>query len=183
MHLVYIMCISYSYYVHNLQSLCTFGKNMGARYTNWFPPWSISLLYVQVILLLISILRYLYQYQKSETVAFICEKYTSSSACSNKKCNNAAVPKERKRKSYPFFLVCLAECGLFLLQIFCFFKVINYYLLNNYSFLLQAHYIKDRSCNTTKAVLALESSYKWALSGTPLQNRVGELYSLVSICT
>lgn len=43
----------------------------------------------------------------------------------------------------------------------------------------EAHYIKDRRCNTTKAVLALESSYKWALSGTPLQNRVGEIYSLV----
>ncbi|PIN08299.1 Nucleotide excision repair protein RAD16 [Handroanthus impetiginosus] len=43
----------------------------------------------------------------------------------------------------------------------------------------EAHYIKDRRSNTTKAVLALQSSYKWALSGTPLQNRVGELYSLV----
>ncbi|CAJ2654829.1 unnamed protein product [Trifolium pratense] len=43
----------------------------------------------------------------------------------------------------------------------------------------EAHCIKSRHCNTTKAVLALESSYKWALSGTPLQNRVGELYSLV----
>ncbi|XP_059661087.1 DNA repair protein RAD16 isoform X2 [Cornus florida] len=43
----------------------------------------------------------------------------------------------------------------------------------------EAHYIKDRRSNTTRAVLALESSYKWALSGTPLQNRVGELYSLV----
>ncbi|KAL5573355.1 hypothetical protein UlMin_022952 [Ulmus minor] len=43
----------------------------------------------------------------------------------------------------------------------------------------EAHYIKTRRCNTAKAVLALESSYKWALSGTPLQNRVGELYSLV----
>ncbi|KAL0354099.1 UNVERIFIED_CONTAM: ATP-dependent helicase rhp16 [Sesamum angustifolium] len=36
-----------------------------------------------------------------------------------------------------------------------------------------------RRSNTTRAVLALQSSYKWALSGTPLQNRVGELYSLV----
>ncbi|CAI9787751.1 unnamed protein product [Fraxinus pennsylvanica] len=44
----------------------------------------------------------------------------------------------------------------------------------------EAHYIKDRRSNTTRAVLALQSSYKWALSGTPLQNRVGELYSLVS---
>lgn len=43
----------------------------------------------------------------------------------------------------------------------------------------EAHYVKDRRCNTTRAILALESSYKWALSGTPLQNRVGELYSLV----
>ncbi|KAH9793254.1 Helicase protein with RING/U-box domain-containing protein [Citrus sinensis] len=43
----------------------------------------------------------------------------------------------------------------------------------------EAHFIKDRRSNTAKAVLALESSYKWALSGTPLQNRVGELYSLV----
>ncbi|XP_008229965.1 PREDICTED: DNA repair protein RAD16 [Prunus mume] len=43
----------------------------------------------------------------------------------------------------------------------------------------EAHYIKSRRCNTARAVLALESSYKWALSGTPLQNRVGELYSLV----
>ncbi|MED6182637.1 hypothetical protein PIB30_030374 [Stylosanthes scabra] len=43
----------------------------------------------------------------------------------------------------------------------------------------EAHYIKSRHSNTAKAVLALESSYKWALSGTPLQNRVGELYSLV----
>ncbi|XP_058764683.1 ATP-dependent helicase rhp16-like [Vicia villosa] len=43
----------------------------------------------------------------------------------------------------------------------------------------EAHYIKSRHSNTAKAALALESFYKWALSGTPLQNRVGELYSLV----
>ncbi|RAL39380.1 hypothetical protein DM860_002913 [Cuscuta australis] len=43
----------------------------------------------------------------------------------------------------------------------------------------EAHYVKDRRSNTTRAVLSLVSSYKWALSGTPLQNRVGELYSLV----
>ncbi|WCJ37550.1 Helicase protein with RING/U-box domain [Euphorbia peplus] len=43
----------------------------------------------------------------------------------------------------------------------------------------EAHYVKDRRCNTAKAVFALDSYYKWALSGTPLQNRVGELYSLV----
>ncbi|CAL1407082.1 unnamed protein product [Linum trigynum] len=43
----------------------------------------------------------------------------------------------------------------------------------------EAHFIKDRRCNTAKAIFALDSSFKWALSGTPLQNRVGELYSLV----
>uniref|UniRef100_M1A330 Helicase ATP-binding domain-containing protein n=1 Tax=Solanum tuberosum TaxID=4113 RepID=M1A330_SOLTU len=43
----------------------------------------------------------------------------------------------------------------------------------------EAHCVKDICSNTTRAILALESSYKWALSGTPLQNCVGDLYSLV----
>ncbi|CAL5226040.1 g8852 [Coccomyxa viridis] len=43
----------------------------------------------------------------------------------------------------------------------------------------EAHSIKDRRCSTARAVFALTSKYKWALSGTPLQNRVGELYSLI----
>ncbi|CAA7054102.1 unnamed protein product [Microthlaspi erraticum] len=43
----------------------------------------------------------------------------------------------------------------------------------------EAHYIKERRSNTARAVFALESTYRWALSGTPLQNRVGELYSLI----
>ncbi|KAG1677040.1 hypothetical protein FOA52_001209 [Chlamydomonas sp. UWO 241] len=43
----------------------------------------------------------------------------------------------------------------------------------------EAHCIKDRRCSTAKAVFALDSTYKWALSGTPLQNRVTELYSLI----
>ncbi|KAK9813234.1 hypothetical protein WJX72_011166 [[Myrmecia] bisecta] len=43
----------------------------------------------------------------------------------------------------------------------------------------EAHSIKDRRSSTARAVFALNSKYKWALSGTPLQNRVGELYSLV----
>ena len=44
----------------------------------------------------------------------------------------------------------------------------------------QAHNIKERSSSTAKAVFALEANYRWALSGTPLQNHVGEFYSLVS---
>ena len=33
--------------------------------------------------------------------------------------------------------------------------------------------------NTAKATFELEGEYHWCLSGTPLQNRVGELYSLI----
>ncbi len=36
----------------------------------------------------------------------------------------------------------------------------------------EAHSIKDRRCSTARAVFALNSKYKWALSGTPLQARV-----------
>ncbi|KAI8853348.1 P-loop containing nucleoside triphosphate hydrolase protein [Chytridium lagenaria] len=43
----------------------------------------------------------------------------------------------------------------------------------------EAHAIKDRSSSTARAVFNLNCRYKWSLSGTPLQNRVGELYSLI----
>ncbi|KAM0788893.1 hypothetical protein ACM66B_002976 [Microbotryomycetes sp. NB124-2] len=43
----------------------------------------------------------------------------------------------------------------------------------------EAHYIKDRASNTAKGAFELKAKYKWCLSGTPLQNRVGELYSLI----
>ena len=44
----------------------------------------------------------------------------------------------------------------------------------------EAHAIKDRSTNTAQACFSLSATFRWALSVTPLQNRVGELYSLVS---
>eukprot|EP00921_Rhytidocystis_pertsovi_P019757 GHVQ01031404.1.p1 GENE.GHVQ01031404.1~~GHVQ01031404.1.p1 ORF type:complete len:1497 (-),score=222.63 GHVQ01031404.1:2193-6683(-) len=44
----------------------------------------------------------------------------------------------------------------------------------------EAHRIKARTTSTAKAIYSLRGSgYKWCLTGTPLQNRVGELYSLV----
>lgn len=61
----------------------------------------------------------------------------------------------------------------------------------------EAHNVKDRSSNTARAVVIikefstfnvilickqkfnLKGTYKWSLTGTPLQNRVGELYSLI----
>lgn len=43
----------------------------------------------------------------------------------------------------------------------------------------EAHNIKERATNTAKATFELQATYRWCLSGTPLQNRVGELYSLV----
>ncbi|KAJ3166157.1 DNA repair protein rad16, partial [Irineochytrium annulatum] len=43
----------------------------------------------------------------------------------------------------------------------------------------EAHAIKDRTCLTARAVFKLNCRYKWSLTGTPLQNRVGELYSLI----
>ena len=38
---------------------------------------------------------------------------------------------------------------------------------------------QDRSCKNAKAVFALKTKHKLCLSGTPLQNRIGELFSLL----
>ena len=43
----------------------------------------------------------------------------------------------------------------------------------------EAHKIKGRTNSTAKAVYALKSTYRWCLTGTPLQNRVSELYALI----
>ncbi len=43
----------------------------------------------------------------------------------------------------------------------------------------EAHKIKGRTNNTAKSAYALTAKNKWCLTGTPLQNRVGELYSLI----
>ncbi|EPE05788.1 dna repair protein rad16 [Ophiostoma piceae UAMH 11346] len=43
----------------------------------------------------------------------------------------------------------------------------------------EAHSIKTRSTMTAKACFALNADYRWCLSGTPLQNRIGEFFSLL----
>ena len=43
----------------------------------------------------------------------------------------------------------------------------------------EAHMIKSRSSQTSHAAYALTGINRWCLSGTPLQNRVGEFYSLI----
>jgi DNA repair protein RAD16 len=43
----------------------------------------------------------------------------------------------------------------------------------------EAHNIKERSTNTAKAAFELKGTFRWCLSGTPLQNRVGDLYSQI----
>ncbi|KAJ5252504.1 hypothetical protein N7489_002914 [Penicillium chrysogenum] len=43
----------------------------------------------------------------------------------------------------------------------------------------EAHSIKSRTTGVARACFALEASYKWCLSGTPVQNRIGEFFSLL----
>ncbi|CAN6670025.1 DNA repair protein Rad16p [Trichomonascus vanleenenianus] len=43
----------------------------------------------------------------------------------------------------------------------------------------EAHNVKDRTTNTSRAVNTLKAEHRLCLSGTPLQNRIGELYSLI----
>ncbi|KAF2259597.1 hypothetical protein CC78DRAFT_56869 [Lojkania enalia] len=43
----------------------------------------------------------------------------------------------------------------------------------------EAHSIKSRVTGVAKACFALKGTYKWCLSGTPVQNRIGEFFSLL----
>ena len=43
----------------------------------------------------------------------------------------------------------------------------------------EAHSIKSRTTGVAKACFGLKSDYKWCLSGTPVQNRIGEFFSLL----
>ena len=43
----------------------------------------------------------------------------------------------------------------------------------------EAHKIKSRTNSTAKAVFAIPGEIRWCLTGTPLQNRVSELFALI----
>lgn len=43
----------------------------------------------------------------------------------------------------------------------------------------EAHNIKSRTTGVARACFALKADYKWCLSGTPVQNRIGEFFSLL----
>ncbi|OQO04510.1 hypothetical protein B0A48_09432 [Cryoendolithus antarcticus] len=43
----------------------------------------------------------------------------------------------------------------------------------------EAHSIKSRTTGVAKACFMLTGTYKWCLSGTPVQNRIGEFFSLL----
>ncbi|QDS69970.1 hypothetical protein FKW77_002889 [Venturia effusa] len=43
----------------------------------------------------------------------------------------------------------------------------------------EAHSIKQRTTGIAKACFALKGEYKWCLSGTPVQNKIGEFFSLL----
>ena len=43
----------------------------------------------------------------------------------------------------------------------------------------EAHSIKNRNAKSTKAAYALQAEYRWCLTGTPMQNHLDELHSLI----
>lgn len=42
----------------------------------------------------------------------------------------------------------------------------------------EAHNVKNRTTNASRAAAALDSSFRWCLTGTPLQNSVDDMYAL-----
>ena len=58
-------------------------------------------------------------------------------------------------------------------------RFILYVCSNNLTIYFYPYLQRSRSSSTSSAAFHLTGIHRWALSGTPLQNRVGELYSLI----
>ncbi|ORY41281.1 hypothetical protein BCR33DRAFT_754162 [Rhizoclosmatium globosum] len=43
----------------------------------------------------------------------------------------------------------------------------------------EAHIVKNKNTRSARACVQLNSSLRWCLTGTPIQNKIGELYSLI----
>jgi len=43
----------------------------------------------------------------------------------------------------------------------------------------EAHNVKEKSTKTAKAACALDSQYRWCLSGTPIQNKIDDIFSII----
>lgn len=70
---------------------------------------------------------------------------------------NQVTARNHERSSY---------CGLFSMK---YFRVI----------LDEAHYIKNRQSKTAKACYQIEAEHRWVLTGTPIVNRLEDLFSLI----
>ncbi|KAF7543997.1 hypothetical protein G7046_g9884 [Stylonectria norvegica] len=58
-------------------------------------------------------------------------------------------------------------------------KSVIHSILFHRAILDEAHSVKTRTTMTAKACFALQTRYRWCLTGTPLQNRIGEFFSLL----
>lgn len=61
-------------------------------------------------------------------------------------------------------------------------SIVDPEILNSFDVVLidEAQYIKNKSSDRSRAVRLLKPSYKWALTGTPIENRLDDLVSIFS---
>ena len=58
-------------------------------------------------------------------------------------------------------------------------QYLHYFLIISQLITFNIEHMQNRNGSTAKAVFALQYTHQWSVTGTPLQNNVGELYSQV----